>query len=92
MSQGATSAITVVTFRSDGTGQYKFDSTTPGYSQMDWHVGYPFTWRVVDESYAGTYVKAIAITDDRSNAGPQFIYDTKDDELTLSAQPFVRVS
>ncbi|HMA04902.1 MAG TPA: hypothetical protein VKO45_03155 [Methanomicrobiales archaeon] len=91
-SQGATTAITVVTFRADGTGQYKFDSTTPGYSQMDWHISYPFTWRVTDESYAGSYVKAIGIVDDKNLPGPQFIYDTQRDRLTQSAQPFVRVS
>ncbi|MDD1668532.1 MAG: hypothetical protein LUO97_01910 [Methanomicrobiales archaeon] len=91
-SQGATTAITVVTFRADGTGQYRFDSTTPGYSQMDWHVSYPFTWRVTDESYAGSYVKAITISDTSGPGTSIFHYDTQRDRLTQSAQPFVRVS
>jgi len=92
MSQRATSDITIVAFRADGTGQYKYDRTTPGYQQMDWHYSYSFTWRIDDSYYQSSLLKKIVTVDEKSMAGPQFDYDAKRDVLTQSAQPFVRVS
>ena len=92
MSQGANSDITIVTFRADGTGQYNYDRTTPGYPQMDWHSSYSLTWRVDDSYYQSSLLKKIVTVDEKSMAGPQFDYDAKRDVLTQSAKPFVRVS
>jgi len=60
-SQGATSAITLVTFRPDGTGSYRYDSTTPGYSAFDFHASYSFTWKMTDSSVPGASSKTIQI-------------------------------
>ena len=86
-SQGAMSAIYVVTFRSDGTGDYKFDMTNPGFSEMDSHVSWPFTWRVVDKNHGNLHVWAITISD-KSGNGYTYIYNPQYDQL----EGFRRVS
>ena len=94
-SQGATSAITVMTFRADGTGSYKADITTPGLSQMDWHISYPFTWQVNEKDSSGSYLKKLDIVPDQQGAYPfQMSYYPDKDTLVMptSSGNFVRIS
>jgi hypothetical protein len=95
-SQGATTAIVVMTFHADGTGSYKFDSTTPGFSQMDWHISYSFTWRMTDSSVAGSSSKTIEVIPDEPgrNHSFQMDYYPNEDTLTMptSLYEFVRIS
>ena len=60
-SQGATTAINIMTFRADGTGLYKSDITTPGNSYMDMHANCPFTWQMTD--HGGEWQEILVIPD-----------------------------
>ena len=90
-SQGATTAIVVMAFHADGTGSYKFDSTTPGFPQMDWHTSYPFTWRMTDK---GGRQEITIVPDQTSSLSFQMSYYPDKDTLILptSAYDFVRIS
>jgi hypothetical protein len=89
-SQGATTAIAITTFRADGTGSYKSDITTPGLSQMDWHISYDFTWQAKDHS--GAWQEITIVPKQTGSISVYLDYYPDKDALMGGSVHYVRIS